>query len=134
MRKVPERFGQNGELIMDDQGREVPDPIPLEPPVGYFRQPSLAEQIREMVRSEKLRLEAEAAGYESFEEADDFDVEDDDSFDPSTPYENDFDPSAREIVEEVRKAREPKKETVRQDPQPKAPVEKGDGVPGEGEV
>lgn len=58
-------------------GREFPDPTPMSPPVGYVKQDSLAEQIRRVVRSEKLAMEAEAAGYESFEEADDFDVEDD---------------------------------------------------------
>lgn len=43
-----------------------------------------------MVVSEKLRMEALAAGQETFEEADDFDVDDD--FDPTSPYEVNFDP------------------------------------------
>lgn len=79
------------ESTLDPQGREVPDPTPMAPPIGYKRTPSLAEQIREMVRSERLAMEAAAAGFESFEEADDFEVGDD--FDPSSPYEEQFEPT-----------------------------------------
>lgn len=85
------------EEYLDDKNRrltpdglEIPDPTPVAPPVGYVKQPSLVEQIRAMVRSEKLRLEAEAMGAETFEDADDFDVGDD--FDPTSPYEADFEP------------------------------------------
>jgi len=67
------------------EGREILDPTPVAPPVGYKKQPSMADHIRDMVRSERLRQEAEAAGAESFEEADDFDVDDDPEI--STPYE-----------------------------------------------
>lgn len=74
---------------LDEFGREVVSDLPMAPPVGYKKSPSLHEQIRDMVRSEKLRMEAEAAGMESFEEADDFDIPDD-PIDPSTPYEADF--------------------------------------------
>lgn len=73
---------------LDKFGREIPDPIPMQPPVGYKRTPPLRDQIREMVRSERLRLEAEAAGAETFEEADDFDVDDD--LDPYSPFEEVF--------------------------------------------
>lgn len=71
-------------------GREYLDPTPIAPPIGYTRTKSLAEQIRDMVRSENLRQLAEAAGHESFEEADDFDMPD--GNDPTSPYEEDFDP------------------------------------------
>ena len=43
-----------------------------------------------MVRSEDFRNALKARDIESFEEADDFDV-DDDTFDPTTPYEHDPD-------------------------------------------
>lgn len=75
----------------------LPDPTPMAPPLGYRPQPSLRDQIREMILSERLRVEAEAAGAETFEEADDFEVED---FDPHSPYEVNFDP-----VEELRSRR-----------------------------
>lgn len=76
---------------LDAQGREIPDPRPLAPPLGYIEQPPLHELIRQMIRSEQLRAEAEQAGAGSFEEEDDFDVEDDD-YDPSSPWEENFDP------------------------------------------
>lgn len=75
---------------LDQDGREVLDTTPVAPPVGYRRQPSMVENIRAMIRSEKLRQEAAEAGYETFEEADDFDVGDD--YDPTSPYEGDFEP------------------------------------------
>lgn len=92
---------EDGAIIseLDGHGREVLDPTPMAPPIGYTRQVPLHLQIREMVRSEALRQAAEAEGMESFEEADDFDVDDD--FDPRTPFENEFDPSLREIREDV---------------------------------
>lgn len=68
---------------------ELPDPVPMAPPVGYRRQPSLLDQVREMVRSEQLALEARRAGMETFEESEDFEVED---YDPRSPWEDVFDP------------------------------------------
>lgn len=70
-------------------GREVPDPVPVAPPVGFNRQPTMVEHIRHLVRSEALRQAAEAAGAESFDEADDFEVADD--IHPVSPYEVDDD-------------------------------------------
>lgn len=84
------RMPSQRDNLLDAQRRYIPDPTPVAPPVGYVRQPSLAEQIRTMVRSERLRLEVEAAGAETFEEADDFEVGDD--YDPDSPYEMAFDP------------------------------------------
>lgn len=74
------------EEYLDERGREIPSGVPMAPPIGYKKQPSLHEQIREMIRSEKLRMEAESAGYESFDEADDFSLDPDDE--PQTHYQN----------------------------------------------
>lgn len=92
---------ETGEVYseLDELGREILDDTPMAPPVGFNPQPSLAETIRNMVRSERLAQEAGEHDLESFEEADDFDVGDD--YDPSTPYENDFDPPYREIAADV---------------------------------
>lgn len=119
-----------GEVInyLDENGAEHPDPTPMAPPIGYKRQPSLAEQIREMVRSERLKQEVEEAGFETFEEADDFEVGDD--YDPHSPHENDFDPPVKEVFEEVVRSRSqkagedtkdgaPTSGPVREDPQQK---------------
>lgn len=75
----------------DKFGREVPDPVPLAPPVGYRPPPTLADMIRRMVQSELLTQAADLEDFDSFEEAEDFDIEDD-PLDPKTPYEAVFDP------------------------------------------
>lgn len=79
---------------LNEDGHETPDPRPMSPPVGYNRQPSLAEQMREMVRDHKAMMAlAGDDTVETFEEADDFDIGDD--IDLSTPYEESFDPLGR---------------------------------------
>lgn len=82
-------------IRLDKNGYELHDPVPIEPPLGYKRTPSLSEQMRDMVRGEALRRAALEAGAETFEEADDFDVGDD--YDPRSPYEEIFDPPAPTI-------------------------------------
>lgn len=82
---------------LDKFGRELPDPTPVAPPVGYIKQEPLHVQIARMVRSQMLADEAKAAGAETFEEADDFDVDDDPELSIRSTYENDFDPVAAEL-------------------------------------
>lgn len=69
-------------------------------PVAFKESESLASRIRRLVQSERLRDYALAHGVETFEEANDFDVEDDIApQDPSTPYDMSFDPElGREIT------------------------------------
>lgn len=76
--------------FLNVMGHEVPDPTIVEPPLGYIQQPDLMEQMRRMVRSELSRI-ADLQEMETFEEADDFDI-DEDPVDYSTPYEIYFDP------------------------------------------
>lgn len=137
-----------GELVLrypylNTDGAEVLDPTPMAPPLGYNPQPSIFDQVRMMILSDKLRQAAEESGMETFEEADDFEVGDD--FDPHSPWENDFDPPIKEIVEEVKrlKAKGVKvpddaeesveyladQEPVRQDPPPKAKPKKAPKEP-----
>lgn len=103
---------------LDEYGREKPDPTPLAPPIGYNRQPTLRETIRAMVISEKLKQEAEAAGLETFEEADDFEVGDD--YDPTSPYEEIFEPLPAPEPIEVRVRPEPVASTPPPPPVPPA--------------
>ena len=86
------RMTPEGEVVpvRDELGRELPDPVPVAPPVGWFKQPSMFDQVREMVRGEHLRMYAEAQGAETFEEAQDFDV--DDEMFPTSEYEGEFEP------------------------------------------
>lgn len=74
---------------LDDMGREIPDPTPLALPSGMKRPETLEEQIARLVRASR---EAHEAGMDTWEEADDFDIEDD-MPDPSTPFEPFFDPT-----------------------------------------
>lgn len=90
-------------------GVELPNPVPMEPPLGFVEHVPLHEQIRAMVRAQ-MSEQAREQGDESFEEADDFEVGDD--FDPSTPYEDVFDPQqswaqwSDDLLKQVAEARE----------------------------
>lgn len=78
-------------------GTPVLDPTPLAPPIGYKKQPSMVEIVRDMVRSERLRQEAESADMETFEESEDFDIPEDAGM-PASPWANDFDPSVKDAT------------------------------------
>jgi len=73
-------------LYLDDKGRELPNPVPMQPPVGYVKRPSIAEQMRAMIQ--QVSYEASMAGQETEEEANDFDVDED--FEPESPWEHEF--------------------------------------------
>lgn len=74
---------------LNARGQEIPDPEPMVMPAGFRRPETLAEQVQRLVRTHISR-EAELAGAETFEESEDFDVDDD--MEPNTPYETFFDP------------------------------------------
>jgi len=93
--------------FLNVMGQEVPDPTVIEPPLGYVPQPDLMEQMRAMVRNELSRI-AEQQEFESFEEADDFDI-DDDPVDYSSPYELYFDPEEGQPPGPIEPAPEPVK-------------------------
>jgi len=67
-------------------GREVMDSTPMAVPIGMKRPESLVDQMRSMIRRE-LSEAAAQHGRETFEEANDFEV-DDDPDDPTTPWEH----------------------------------------------
>lgn len=81
---------------LDEFGREVPDPTPMAPPLGYNPSPSLMDQVAAMVRAEHMRLNGYADDVDSFEEAQDLgeDEEDVDEFDTGRNYEEAFEPLA----------------------------------------
>lgn len=82
-------FDKNGNLIMD--------PTPIAPPIGYKKHPSMVEIVRDMVKSERLAQEALASGHETFEEAEDFEI-DDEPEQLRSKWENDFEPSLKELT------------------------------------
>lgn len=63
-------------MAHDQKGREIPDPRPMEMPLGMSKPESMEDMIRRFVRQEASRA-ASAEGMETFEEADDFDIDDD---------------------------------------------------------
>lgn len=91
----------------NENGHEVPDPTPVAMPAGFQRPPSIRDLLRAMVSTE-LSRQAEAEGYESFEEADDFNVGDDPEI-MRSDYELDADQergSVGDFIEEHVRARE----------------------------
>jgi len=99
---------------LDEKGREILDGRPMEPPVGYNPQPSLMDKIRKMVHDAQIQRDLEKAGVETFDEANDFDVGDD--YDPSSPWEQYYEPTPLEafinskVAEEAAQKAEPPRE------------------------
>lgn len=71
-------------------GEEILDQTPVSIPLTFRRPMPLNERIKQMVRQEASIL-AQSQGFETFEEADDFNI-DDDEIDPTSPWEEHFDP------------------------------------------
>lgn len=71
--------------MLNERGYEVPDDTPVSVPTRLRLPASRAAQIQAFIRQE-LALKAQMEGQESFEEANDLDVEDDLDF-GRTPYE-----------------------------------------------
>lgn len=100
---------------LDEKGREVLDPTPIAVPLRFKRQ-SFVEHIQAAVRRE-MSLMAQNHELESFEDADDFDVGDEDWI--RSPYEIDADQEFASLYP-VEKDKEDKPDST---PQP-APLAK----------
>lgn len=79
----------------DENGNEILDPTPMQPPLGYRKAPTLSEQIAQQVRRMKLEILRDDSVGETDEEADDFEVGED--FEPLSQYENDHIPTIAEL-------------------------------------
>lgn len=81
-------------------GREYPDPVPMSPPVGLKPPEDLMTTIRRMVHNEEFQRAANAEGFDTFEEAGDYDIDDDHEWvDELTPYESLFHPPDQRSAE-----------------------------------
>lgn len=104
---------KTGEVVervyLSDDG-EFPDPTPKDPPIGYKKQPSMVQIIREQIRAAHLARDLEAAGMETFEESDDFEVPDPENDMVASPHENEFDPPVSELLKDGEKARRDREE------------------------
>lgn len=79
----------DGTVRQDDRGHEIPDPNPIEVPLGHKVPETLAQMFQRYVRVQFSEYAAQQ-GTETFDQADDFDHPED--LDPTTPYEVEFDP------------------------------------------
>ncbi|AXL15475.1 hypothetical protein [Microviridae sp.] len=61
-------------MALGPKGEELLDPRPMEAPVGFSKPLTLQEQIARVLKTEKLM---EEHGMENYDEANDFDIEDD---------------------------------------------------------
>ncbi len=92
-------------------GKEYLDATPVEIPVGYEKPLTLKEDMMRFIR-EEVSAVAERNGVESFEDADDFDVMDDEL--PESVYEfaelqDDYVPEEVEVEDKVEPVDEPDK-------------------------
>lgn len=82
-------------------GAELVSSTPMAPPVGYVKHPSMVDIIREQIRSHELAKAAERAGAETFEEADDFAIDED--IEPQSAYEFEdvFEPPVKVVPKDM---------------------------------
>lgn len=124
--KIPETVLPTGEnqvsagklnrFRLDENGREILDSRPMEPPVGYQKRESISDQIRRMIH--QASLEAAQAGAETAEEANDFYIADDPGSElPPSVYEFDED---YELEQQL--ARQSASTEVAETPAPPDPV------------
>lgn len=88
-----------------ETGRPIYDPTPMAPPIGYKKQPSIFDQVRQAIRQERL-AELEQLE-ETLDQVDDYEITDDPP-DPASRWENDWEPT----VAELRQMIEDKKESL----------------------
>lgn len=106
-------------------GVEYPDPTPVELPTRLRAPGSQVDRIRELVRRE-LSQQARDQGFESFEEADDFELDDEEW---ASPYEEVFEPAEPAATNDVSvadRARERVKPPVGVDPETGGPAQGGE--------
>jgi len=98
-------------------GHEILNPTPMQPPLGYKKTPSLAEQIRQQVRQLKNLEDMEP---ETEEEADDFDITDDPQ--PHSRWENDMIPSIKETRARIRELEKQERRYAAPPAEPAKPI------------
>jgi hypothetical protein len=97
---MPEKFIEEQidlEAYIDEKGREVLSRKKIEVPVDFKVPETLNETVRRMIQGE-LSNAADRHGMETFEESEDFDIEDPEMEDIDTPFEQFFDPVLNEHV------------------------------------
>lgn len=80
-------------MAHNEKGEEILDQTPAAIPLHLKRPMTLNERIAQLTRQELSQV-ARDNGLETFDEADDFDTEDEENPDPHSPWEENFDPNA----------------------------------------
>lgn len=96
----------------NEDGEELLDPTPMQPPLGYKKTLSLSEQIAQQIRRMKLEILNDESIQETDEEADDFNIGDD--YEPISKHENDHIPSIGELKKRAKIINDQIKEANRQ--------------------
>lgn len=86
LRKMVKKLNER----LNERGQEVLDPTPLAIPAGFVKPESLEAKMARAIRV--ASLQAQSQGFETVEEADDFDIPDDPDTLPDSPWETVFDP------------------------------------------
>lgn len=82
-KKTFDKLKKLGSTILEN-GAELNDPTPMVMDANLERPPTLREQIQRVIKSD-LAIQAQYQGYESFEEANDFEIGEEDEI--GTQYE-----------------------------------------------
>lgn len=75
-------------------GHELPNPTPIDPPIGFVPHEPVHEQIKRMVLRE-LAAQQGLDENDTLEEMDDFETDDPEDFDPLSPWEEQFWPETQ---------------------------------------
>lgn len=114
---------------LDEHGFEHPDPTPVEMPTRLRLPQRQVDRVRELVRRE-LSQRAQEEGFESFDEADDFEIEGED---PISPYEEIFEPqSGTPLAKQPLKGDDPPGDPPQAPSAAKPPAPAGDAPPAAG--
>lgn len=101
-----------GRIYYDDEGREMHDKSGGYPAAALriTQRDNLGDLVQRAVARELIER-AKLDGYETFDEADDFDVGED--FDPTSPYEHFFEGDMREDAKKLAEAQREKLKTLK---------------------
>lgn len=89
MKEKPDMTSYRGMYAaeLDSLGREILDPYPLFEELEINKPMTTEERLKRFLLSEQLKRAAENSGFDTPEEANDFDIDDDDNLLPLSNYE-----------------------------------------------
>lgn len=61
-----------GIAALDEYGREIFNPVPMAPPIGYKQEVTMMERLQQMLRAERLKAQEEETDGDTLEDMNDF--------------------------------------------------------------